>query len=50
MRIISQSKALEAKVFAATVLAQVEALESNEEWQATLASINARFPNGVMHS
>jgi hypothetical protein len=48
MRIISQSKSLEAKVFAATVVAQVEALASDSEWQATLAGIRERFPNGVM--
>ena len=50
MKIMSASKARESKVYAATVVAQVEALDSNDEWQATLASINARFPNGVMHS
>jgi hypothetical protein len=49
MKIISASKARESKVFAATVLAQVEATERDAAWQATLASINARFPHGVMH-
>lgn len=42
MKIISASKAREAQAYAATVLAQVEALEANAEWQATLAAILAR--------
>jgi hypothetical protein len=49
MRIISQSKTLEAKVFAATVVAQVEALAHDAQWQATLAALRERHPNGVMH-
>lgn len=48
MKIISASKARESIVFANTVLAQVEALESNEAWQATLAGIRERHPNGCM--
>lgn len=50
MRIMSQSKYLEAKVYAATVLAQVEALDSDAAWQATLAAMREAHPNGVMHS
>jgi len=44
MKVISQSKSLKAKVFAATVLAQVEANEHDATWQATLAAM----PKGVM--
>ena len=50
MKVISASKARESKVFAATVLAQVEALENDEAWQATLAAMREAHPNGVMFS
>lgn len=30
-------------------LANAEALAKDEKWQATLAAINAKYPNGVMH-
>lgn len=29
--------------------ANAEALAKDEKWQATLAAINAKYPNGVMH-
>ena len=45
MRIISASKAQKSAAFATLVVAQVEALQSDAAWQATLASL----PKGVMH-
>ena len=44
------SKYLAAKALAAVVVSQVEALESDAEWQATLAAMRERYPNGVMHA
>lgn len=46
MKIISASKARESVIHANTVIAQIEALESDAAWQATLASM----PKGVMHT
>jgi hypothetical protein len=51
MRIMyNASKVEAAHVQAQVVVSQVEALASDESWQATLAGIRERFPNGVMHS
>lgn len=49
MRIISASKAQKSIVHATLVVAQVEALQSDAAWQATLAGIREQYPNGVMH-
>lgn len=43
MKVISASKAREAQAHAATVLAQIEALEADAEWQATLAAMPRAF-------
>lgn len=45
MKVISASKARRAQSYAATALAQIEALAADAEWQATLAAM----PKGVMH-
>ena len=52
MRIITNASArLEANAKAvATTLASAEALAKDAAWQATLAGMRERFPNGVMHS
>lgn len=49
MRIISASKAQKSIVHATLVVAQVEALSEDTAWQATLAAMRERHPNGVMH-
>jgi len=50
MKIIhNASRKAEDIAFAKVVADNVAALATDPAWQATLAEINARFPNGVMH-
>ena len=47
--IYNASRKAEDITYAKVIADRVEALATDPAWQATLAEINARYPNGVMH-
>lgn len=50
MKVIYNASRKEAdRAYAKVIAENVAALANDPAWQATLAEINARFPNGVMH-